>query len=100
MAVAFYVSAWIVILCQKKVKNDVFGNLGIILMDKLTTKYIGETSAKLRQVFDAIDHLQGVYLFDEFDAIGVERDDFRSHLWLLRSHLSEFRCISRIFTRT
>jgi len=44
-----------------------------ILMDKLVTKYMGETSAKLRQVFDLIQRQQGVYLFDEFDAIGAER---------------------------
>ncbi|MGB3075431.1 MAG: ATP-binding protein, partial [Chitinophagales bacterium] len=44
-----------------------------ILMDKMVTKYMGETSAKLRQVFDLIEQKQGVYLFDEFDAIGGER---------------------------
>ncbi|MFC1782409.1 AAA family ATPase [Planctomycetota bacterium] len=44
-----------------------------ILMDKLVTKYMGETSAKLRQIFDLIHRQQGVYLFDEFDAIGAER---------------------------
>ena len=32
-----------------------------------------ETSSKLRQVFDLIEKRQGVYLFDEFDAIGGER---------------------------
>jgi SpoVK/Ycf46/Vps4 family AAA+-type ATPase len=53
------------------------GELGlpllVILMDKLTTKFMGETSAKLRQVFDNLGSTQGVYLFDEFDAIGAER---------------------------
>jgi SpoVK/Ycf46/Vps4 family AAA+-type ATPase len=44
-----------------------------ILMDKMVTKYMGETSAKLRQVFDLIEERQGIYLFDEFDAIGGER---------------------------
>lgn len=44
-----------------------------ILVDKLVTKYMGETSAKLRQIFDAIREFPGVYLFDEFDAIGSER---------------------------
>lgn len=44
-----------------------------ILTDKLVTKYMGETSAKLRQIFDLIQRQQGVYLFDEFDAIGAER---------------------------
>ena len=34
---------------------------------------MGETSAKLRQIFDFIGENTGVYLFDEFDAIGTER---------------------------
>lgn len=44
-----------------------------ILMDKIVTKFMGETSAKLRLVFDLIQQRRGVYLFDEFDAIGGER---------------------------
>ena len=44
-----------------------------ILVDKLVTRYMGETSAKLRQIFDLIQERQGIYLFDEFDAIGGER---------------------------
>jgi SpoVK/Ycf46/Vps4 family AAA+-type ATPase len=44
-----------------------------ILMDKLVTKFMGETSAKLRQIFDIIRAQRGVYLFDEFDAIGAQR---------------------------
>lgn len=44
-----------------------------VMMDKMVTKFMGETSAKLRQVFDAIQKQKGVYLFDEFDAIGGER---------------------------
>ena len=47
--------------------------LQIIQADRLVTKYMGETSAKLRQVFDLIAQDKGVYLFDEFDAIGGER---------------------------
>lgn len=45
-----------------------------ILMDKMVTKYMGETSNKLRQVFDNISECRGVYLFDEFDAIGSKRN--------------------------
>lgn len=47
--------------------------LHTILMDKLVTKFMGETSAKLRQIFDVIRERRGIYLFDEFDAIGGER---------------------------
>ncbi len=53
------------------------GELGVPLfqvrLDGLITKYMGETAAKLRQVFDAIDRTRGVYFFDEFDAIGSQR---------------------------
>ena len=47
--------------------------LYVILMDKLVTKFMGETSVKLRYLFESIYERQGVYLFDEFDAIGGER---------------------------
>jgi SpoVK/Ycf46/Vps4 family AAA+-type ATPase len=53
--------------------NELNLQLYTILMDKMVTKFMGETSAKLRQVFDLIEQKQGVYLFDEFDAIGGER---------------------------
>lgn len=44
-----------------------------VLLDGLITKYMGETAAKLRLVFDAVAKTRGVYLFDEFDALGGER---------------------------
>lgn len=44
-----------------------------IQLDALITKYMGETAAKLRLVFDAIQSMRGVYFFDEFDALGGER---------------------------
>ncbi len=47
--------------------------LHTIQVDRLVTKFMGETSAKLRQIFDLIQTDPGVYLFDEFDAIGGER---------------------------
>lgn len=53
------------------------GELGLplfsIQLDGLITKYMGETAAKLRLVFDAIQSTRGVYRFDEFDALGGER---------------------------
>tara|TARA_R110001606_G_scaffold311994_1_gene458776 strand:+ start:170 stop:1117 length:948 start_codon:yes stop_codon:yes gene_type:complete len=47
--------------------------LYVIMMDKLMTKYMGETATKLRLIFDMMVANRGVYLFDEFDAIGAER---------------------------
>lgn len=53
------------------------GELGLALftiqLDGLITKYMGETAAKLRLVFDAMQATRGVYLFDEFDALGGQR---------------------------
>ena len=53
------------------------GELGLpllqIRLDGLITKFMGETAAKLRQIFDATNRSRGVYLFDEFDAIGSHR---------------------------
>ena len=48
-------------------------SLHIVQIDRLVTKFMGETSAKLRQIFDMMRVVPGVYLFDEFDAIGSER---------------------------
>ena len=45
-----------------------------IMLEGLITKFMGETAAKLRLVFDAIRQTRGVYLFDEFDALGANRN--------------------------
>jgi len=47
--------------------------LYVVRLDSLITKFMGETAAKLRQVFDAIRDTRGIYFFDEFDAIGSQR---------------------------
>jgi len=53
------------------------GELGlplfIVRLDSLITKFMGETAAKLRMIFDEINQKRGVYLFDEFDSIGSQR---------------------------
>lgn len=53
------------------------GELGlplfVVRLDALITKFMGETAAKLRLIFDAIQQVRGVYLFDEFDSIGSQR---------------------------
>jgi len=41
--------------------------------DSLITKFMGESSAKLRLVFDALKSTRGVYFFDEFDSLGLQR---------------------------
>lgn len=44
-----------------------------VQMDKLISKFMGETGLKLRQIFESISSTTGVYFFDEFDAIGADR---------------------------
>lgn len=44
-----------------------------VQLHSLISKYMGETAAKLHLVFDAMSETRGVYLFDEFDAIGATR---------------------------
>lgn len=53
------------------------GELGLplftILLDGVINKYMGETSSKLRLVFDAMRTTRGVYFFDEVDALAAKR---------------------------
>jgi SpoVK/Ycf46/Vps4 family AAA+-type ATPase len=47
--------------------------LFLIRLESLITKFMGETAAKLRLIFDAVDETRGVYLFDEVDALAGDR---------------------------
>ena len=60
-------------MTAKVLAHELQLHLHTIQVDRLVTKFMGETSAKLRQIFDLIEQEIGVYLFDEFDAIGGER---------------------------
>lgn len=44
-----------------------------IQIDGLISRYLGETAAKLRAVFEEIHRTRAIYFFDEFDAIGAQR---------------------------
>lgn len=54
------------------------GELGIpvfiIRLDGILSKFMGESIAKLRMIFDVMPQQRGVYLFDEFDSIGSQRN--------------------------
>ena len=60
-------------MTAKVLAHELHLPLYTIQVDRLVTKFMGETSAKLRQLFDLMEFQHGVYLFDEFDAIGSER---------------------------
>jgi SpoVK/Ycf46/Vps4 family AAA+-type ATPase len=47
--------------------------LFVVRLDRLITRFMGETATKLRLIFDAIAQTRAIYLFDEFDSIGSER---------------------------
>lgn len=53
------------------------GELGMPLLlvqfHNLITKFMGETAAKLHLIFQSMRKMRGVYLYDEFDAIGAHR---------------------------
>lgn len=51
----------------------------IVRIDSVVSSYLGETASNLRQVFDFISSISMVVLFDEFDALGKERDDASDH---------------------
>ena len=44
-------------------------------LDSLFSRFFGETAGKLRLLFDQVAQTRGVYLLDEFDAIGARRGD-------------------------
>jgi len=54
------------------------GELGmavyIVRLDGLMSKYLGESISKLRLIFDTMKSHKAVYLFDEFDSIGMHRN--------------------------
>lgn len=45
----------------------------VVRTEKVVTKFMGETGQKLGRIFDFINEVPAVYLFDEFDAIGSRR---------------------------
>ncbi len=44
-----------------------------IVLESVISKYMGDTATHLKTIFNFINNNQGVYLFDEFDAIGSNR---------------------------
>ena len=44
------------------------------IYSSLMGKFMGETASRLQLIFDAMSATRGVYFFDEFDAIGTQRN--------------------------
>ncbi|MEI7731004.1 MAG: ATP-binding protein [Verrucomicrobiota bacterium] len=79
------------------------GELGIPLLvvrlDGLITKFMGETTVKLRMIFDSVERTRAVYLFDEFDSIGLERGQ-GSDVGEIRRVLNSFLTFIELHTGT
>ena len=70
--------------CGKTLTAEVIaGELGrpltIVRTDSVVSSFLGETAANLRRVFDFVSASPLVALFDEFDALGKEREDASEH---------------------
>jgi len=70
--------------CGKTLGAQVIaGELGYPLVtvrfDAVVSSYLGETAANLRRVFDFVQRGRWVVLFDDFDAIGKDRDNHFEH---------------------
>jgi len=53
--------------------------LVVVRLDSLISSYLGETASNLRRVVEYAAKTRAVVLFDEFDAIGRDRDDPQEH---------------------
>lgn len=60
-------------MTAKVLSNELGIPLFVIRLDGLISRYMGESIAKLRLVFDTMKEFRAVYLFDEFDSIGTTR---------------------------
>jgi SpoVK/Ycf46/Vps4 family AAA+-type ATPase len=70
--------------CGKSLTAEVLASelgrpLATVRIDSIVSSYLGETSANLRKVFDFAAASPMVLVFDEFDALGKEREDVFEH---------------------
>jgi len=70
--------------CGKTLTAEVLASelsllLAVVRVDSVVSSYLGETAANLRKVFDYINTIPLVVLFDEFDALAKERADGAEH---------------------
>ena len=61
-------------MSAKVIASELAIPLFVIRLDGLISRYMGESIAKLRLIFDSMYQLRAVYLFDEFDSIGSMRN--------------------------
>jgi SpoVK/Ycf46/Vps4 family AAA+-type ATPase len=66
-------------LAAQVLASQLFRPLVTVRFDAVVSSYLGETAANLRRVFDFVSRGSWVVLFDEFDAIGKDRDNPFEH---------------------
>ena len=70
--------------CGKTLTAEVIASelgrpFAVVRTDSVVSSFLGETAANLRKVFDFTAAAPLVVLFDEFDALGKEREDASEH---------------------
>ena len=70
--------------CGKTLTAEVIASelgrpFAVVRTDSAVSSFLGETAANLRKVFDFAETAPMVVLFDEFDALGKEREDASEH---------------------
>ena len=70
--------------CGKTLTAEVIASelgrpFAVVRTDSVVSSFLGETAANLRKVFDFAATTPMVMLFDEFDALGKEREDASEH---------------------
>ena len=66
-------------LTAEAIASELGRPLAIVRTDSVVSSFLGETAANLRKVFDFAAKSPTVTLFDEFDALGKEREDASEH---------------------
>ena len=70
--------------CGKTLTAEVIASelgrpFAVVRIDSIVSSFLGETAANLRKVFDFAEATSLVMLFDEFDALGKDREDSFEH---------------------
>ena len=66
-------------LTAEAIASELGRPLAVVRTDSVVSSFLGETAANLRKVFDFAAPSPMVVLFDEFDAVGKEREDASEH---------------------
>ena len=66
-------------LTAEAIASELGRPFAIVRTDSVVSSFLGETAANLRKVFDFAAKSPMVTLFDEFDALGKEREDASEH---------------------